>query len=237
MMADEQLEPSTVLDAERFKAYEHSVVQSPLIEQTLERLRPNVRICDVGGATGRFLSTLEHRAGFAIDGTVLEVLESYGSQLVDSRLTFHHASILDTGLPDESFDVVTARHVLHHLVGDGIAHTRRLQQKGLEEMLRLTRRGGTVLILEQVHRVAIFSRLVFLASRLANRYRLRSRFFEAGNVVVSFLTPAEIRQMVASLDGQITEVERTMRRHVSLRWKLTLLMWPVRDALIVIRKR
>ena len=49
----------------------------------------------------------------------------------------------------------------------------------------ITRRIPFVTI-EQVNRVKTFSRLVYHLSSLANRRRLRWRFFEAGTVVVSF---------------------------------------------------
>ena len=135
--------------------------------------------------------------------------------------------------------MVTFRHVLHHLVSDSSSHTLSVQRHGLSQMLRMLRPGGHLVFQEQVHQVKLFSRAVYHLSRLASRYRLRMRFFEAGRVVVSFMTVEEVDKALQSLSDRdaLEVVDSCYRpRSVQLRWKLTLLMANVGDAFYVIRK-
>lgn len=217
--------------------YERSASKSPLVDYVAPLIFPGAVVCDVGGASGRFLSTLESRTGHGIDATVLEIDEAYRDKLVDSRFRFLHASIVDNEIPDEAYDVVTARHVLHHLIGDDVEATLRLQRRGVEEMLRITKPGGYVAFLEQVNRVRLFSRLVYRASLFASRHRIHIGFFDTGTVVVSFLTPREISELVRSLPTSLVAEELYLRRPVPLRWRLTILMGSVQDALFLIQKQ
>ena len=235
-----QMDPGKILDADRFMDYEQSVKRSPLIEALVSLIdRPGLRICDVGGASGVFLQEIARQSSHPIEGTILEVNEDYRSKVVNPSLSFLLASIVDNDLPDASFDVVTFRHILHHLVGNSVAESLALQEKALSEMLRLTRPGGYVLFQEQIHFVRPFSRAVFHLSKLANRFKIRWRYFETGTVVISFLTPDELSALVKrhcdAGQGTVERVEIT-RRSVQWRWRLTLLMSRVGDALFLLRK-
>ena len=239
--AEAQLDPSSVLDAERFLDYERSVVRTPLFERTLAALdRPGLEVCDVGGASGVFLTALEKESPHPFHGTVLEVDPAYRDRQINPRMGFLEASILDNDLPDASFDLMTFRHILHHLVGDSVAACRALQRKAVSELLRLTRPGGQVIFQEQTNEVRRFSSAVYHLSRFANRYRLRWRYFETGTVVISFLTSAELAALVRGLQDQRgdfqIEAESYAPRRVDLRWKLTLLMSRLGDAVYVLRK-
>ena len=135
---------------------------------------------------------------------------------------------------------MTARHVLHHLVSDSAAGTRALQRRGIAEMLRLTRPGGFLVFQEQVHYVRPLSRSVYYLSRFANRHGLRLRLFEAGKVVVSFMTPREIGDDVEAAGRElplVVEAYSDVPRQVALKWKLTLLMANVGDVVYAIRRQ
>ena len=237
---DSQLDPSSVLDADRFLDYEHSIRRSRLVEAVLGLVdRPGLSVGDIGGASGVFLDEIARRAAHPIRGTVIDVMETYRTRLVNPALEFECASILDGSITSDRFDIVTARHVLHHLVADSVSRTLRLQERALTEMVRITRPGGYVVFEEEVNRIRPFSRAVYHLSRFANRHQLRLRYFETGRVVVSFMTPAEIDRTLKSLAdrGTVAILEQGYEsRDMGLRWKLTLLMASVGNQFYVLRK-
>lgn len=236
----EQLAPGRSLDPRRFLDYEASATRAPAFQEVVERIQgPDMTVCDVGGASGRFLAAVMDRARFPFSGHILEVDPFYEDSLVDERLTFIHASVLDSGLPDASFDIVTFRHVLHHLVGETRKASWDLQQQGLEEMLRLAKPGGFLIFTEQVNRVRPFAAAVYHLSKWASDLGLKWRFFEAGRVVVSFMTPAQIERAVrqAGQKHPFSEMRvRVEKRKEALRWRLTLLMAFGGDATFVIER-
>ena len=233
-----QLDPREVLDRHRFLEYEQALDRTWRLDQLVDLIdSPKTSILDVGGASGFFLSELANRAKF--EGTVLEVEAAYETQLADPGIAFIHGSVVDNDLPAEVYDIVTFQHVLHHLVSDSVGDTRRLQEKGLAEMLRLTKPGGYVVFEEEVNLVKPFARLVYLLSRWANRVGIRVKFFEAGQVVVAFPTRAEIDRHVDRItaNGAGVVLERGyIPWQMSWRWRLTLLMAWVGSATVVIQK-
>ncbi|MCB1033259.1 MAG: class I SAM-dependent methyltransferase [Acidobacteria bacterium] len=193
----------------------------------------------MGGASGVFLNQVRQTSGHPFEGTILEVNDAYRTKMVHPSLRFLEASILDNDLPDGSFDIVTFRHILHHLVGGSVQDCLALQRKAISELLRLTRPGGYVLFQEQIHFVKPFSRAVFHLSKLANRYKIRWRYFETGTVVISFLTPGELSTLVdeqCGTHGATLEKREFTRRQVQWRWRLTLLMNKVGDGLFLLKK-
>jgi 2-polyprenyl-3-methyl-5-hydroxy-6-metoxy-1,4-benzoquinol methylase len=224
----EQLDAQSSLDAKRFSEYERLFDRAWMLEQCSARIaRPGLRVCDVGGATGVFLDSLAQRAAHLFEGTIFEVDARHREHVVSSDLRFLNGSILDNDVPDASYDIVTFAHVLHHLGTDSAAGSHALQQRALGELLRITRPGGYLIFEEQVNRVKPFARIVYELSRWANALGLQWSFFEAGTVVVRFMTPAEIETCLA--DQAASGRARIETRHFTpwqmpWRWKLTLLM-------------
>ena len=235
-----QLDTERVLDAERFGEYERGFDRSWMLERCVPRIdRPGLRICDVGGATGVFLAKLAERSPHPFEGTVFEVDAAHRARLARDALRFVNGSILESDLPDGAFDIVTFAHVLHHLVADSAKARRALQERALAEMLRITKPGGYLIFEEQVNRIGPFARVVYELSRLANRTGLRSKFFDAGTVVVRFMTPGEIEGEIAThvRDGRARVEESALTPwDMPGRWKLTLLMSRVGCAGFVVRR-
>jgi len=227
--APQQLSPGEILDAERFMEYEAAVARdSPLVGRVVSLLdRDGMSVCDVGGASGVFLQEVLRRAGRPVEACVMEVNAAYRDRLVDPAIGFVEQSILDNRIADGAFDIVVFRHILHHLVGPDLRQTRANQARALDELIRIARPGGWLLFEEEVNNVRAFSRAVYLLSRAAARWRVRCRFFDAGKVVVSFLTRREIQALLdqRARRGDL-EAVRTQYTPwpMPLRWKLTLLM-------------
>jgi 2-polyprenyl-3-methyl-5-hydroxy-6-metoxy-1,4-benzoquinol methylase len=96
---------------------------------------PGGRLLDIGCGKGDFLARMRGR-GWEVEG--LEV-DSEAVKFACSRhgLTIHHGALETLGLPDGSFDAVTANHVIEH-VHEPIAL--------LRECLRVLKPGGVLVL-------------------------------------------------------------------------------------------
>ena len=111
------------------------------------------RILDAGCGTGEGSSRL---AELYPQGRVLGVDVLDGSLALarsrfahlGSRLTFENRSIFELGLPDASFDLTACRHVIH-----SVPHPERV----LAELIRVTRRGGTLHVIPEDYGMLHFS--------------------------------------------------------------------------------
>ena len=238
-MGQEQINPGEHLDAERFLDYEPKVKASAIIPHTLNVIdADHTKICDVAGASGVFLNELIQRSDVTIEPFIVEVDNAYRDKLVNDKINFLHTSILDNDIEDNSFDIVTFRDMLHHLVADSVAGTLANQHRAFDEMLRITKPGGYLIFEEEANNVRLFSRLVYLMSKFANRHKVRSKFFDAGTVIVSFMTPAEIRQTLEARKekfGLEILVSSFVPQPMPWRWRLTVLMSSISYATYVIR--
>jgi ubiquinone/menaquinone biosynthesis C-methylase UbiE len=84
--------------------------------------------------------------------------------------------------PDQSFDLVVAHQVLHHL--GGVPEILR----GVDEIARVLRPGGRLLYVEMFHKRAVRERLAHLGFRITFRARAL-RFFATADVVVAVRPP------------------------------------------------
>ncbi len=109
-------------------------------------VQPGQRVLDVGCGTGYFARLLAQAVG--LEGQVVGIdaspaMISYASRVTRCSSNCHFqigaAEALD--LPAEHFDAVVSSLVMHHLPDD-------LQGPALQEMWRVLRPGGTVLVAE-----------------------------------------------------------------------------------------
>ncbi|HOW75452.1 MAG TPA: methyltransferase domain-containing protein [Candidatus Competibacteraceae bacterium] len=239
-----QITPDLILDVDRFLFEEASAKDSFIIDLILSKIdRDNMSICDIGGASGVILGEIIRRSSRKINGSILDVIDyknKFSNRYIDLKINFIHSSILDSGISDNQFDIVTFRHVLHHLVGDTPNQSIKLQEQALCEMLRITKHNGYLIFEEEINQVKIFSRLVYYLSKIANRYTIRCKYFQAGICVVSFMNPTEIISTINQISQrQPLEIQHLSYRPwpMSLRWKLTLLMARVGSFFLVVHKK
>ena len=132
-MADESMVRTLAAQAEAIWPQE-----LPLLRRV--PLPPGARILDAGCGTGEGASRLAEAfpgatvLGVDIVDAHLELARRRFPGLA-SRLTFEHRSVYQLGLPDGSFDLTVSRHVIH-----SIPHAEQV----LAELIRVTRRGGTL---------------------------------------------------------------------------------------------
>jgi ubiquinone/menaquinone biosynthesis C-methylase UbiE len=240
MSSPRGFDAKATLDVDVFLSYENETSHPDYIPSVLGLITtPNLKLLDVGGASGVFLNEMMTAAAQPLQATNLEFMGEYASKQVSDQIEFIEGSILDSGIPDGSYDIVTFRHILHHLVADTVPETLANQQHALDEMLRIVKPGGYLAFEEELNQSRRFSRVVYQLSKWGHRSRFKSRFYEgAGSVVVSFLSPAEIAAMLDEL-GHTRSLELVKHDYhpwkMPLRWKATVLMANVGSALYVIR--
>ncbi|MBI5393970.1 MAG: class I SAM-dependent methyltransferase [Verrucomicrobia bacterium] len=236
-----QHNPTVTLTPERFAAMEQAMGDPKRLDCIAGLvMQDGMRILDIGGAKGKLLSDLAARSGRALQLFNLDISDYYAGKQLDAGIQFVCGSILDARLEEASFDIVTFRHVLHHLVASNIRATLENQRQALERMCRLLKPGGHLVFEEEVNNVRLFSRMVYHLSKWASDRGIVLKAFDTARVVVSFMTPGEIRAALDALASQVgMEVERCSYQSwpMPLRWKLTILMSRVGSVFYVVRRR
>lgn len=95
--------------------------------------------CGFGAYTIAFAANGFEVSGFDISPASVEITRQGLAQCGFEAANIRVASILDTGYEDASFDAVNAHAVLDHLT---VLDT----QKAIEELFRITRKGGLIVI-------------------------------------------------------------------------------------------
>ena len=200
--------------------------------------RTPLRVCEFGGGGGIVLHMIEEELGGQPMLVNAELVGQYGQRQVSDSIRFVQTSILEAGLADDAFDVVIARNVLHHLIGDTLRQTRQNQSYVFAELLRVTKPGGLIIIQEQVNQRSWACSMIYYLSRLASRLKLRIESFEVTpNTVIAYLTRSQLEALAESrLPRDQWQTSQYTRRPMALRWRLTVLMSNNGDALLALRK-
>jgi ubiquinone/menaquinone biosynthesis C-methylase UbiE len=126
--------------------------EMPLLQRYA--LPSDPRILDAGCGTGegssRLAGLFPHAQVLGVDivDKHLDLARGRYANLA-SRLTFEHQSIYELNAPDQSFDLVVCRHVLH-----SIPHAERV----IGELVRVTRRGGYLHLIPEDYGMLHFER-------------------------------------------------------------------------------
>ena len=185
-----------------------------------------LRVCEFGGADGLLLAAVRETLGERVELVNAELVEAFAQRQAHPSIRFVPTSILDPAFPDASFDVVIARHVLHHLIANSFAATRANQAMAFTQLARIVRPGGLVLIEEHVNPSAFSCRVLYQASRLATVIGLGIPAFEVTPyTVVAFLTPPHLTALATRHPGPglFPVAEQFQPVPMPLQWRLTLL--------------
>jgi len=192
-----QIKPDKSLQPQKFLEYEERP-NKKILQTVLSIIKkPDLKICDIGGASGVFLNEIINSSKYNINPVILEVNDYYKDKVVNDKIEFKQGSILDKDLRDNSYDIIIFRLTLHHIVSNSLKKTVLLQQRALKEIFRITKRGGYVIIEDQVIQIRLFSWLIYLFSKIANKLKLRIKYFDIENVIVRFLSQNEIHNIIS----------------------------------------
>ncbi len=109
---------------------------------------PDWSVLEVGGGNGYTLELIRGETG--IDRLVNAEISyrAFKSQAIDCiQLVGSHAGFIP--FRDGAFDCVLAKNLLHHLVGRTRKASRAKVREVMQEMLRVIRPGGYIIIIEQ----------------------------------------------------------------------------------------
>jgi 2-polyprenyl-3-methyl-5-hydroxy-6-metoxy-1,4-benzoquinol methylase len=191
------------LDLERFLEYEHAEpIESRSLKLALELIKPDVDVLDIGGASGILLSELLKRSPLKFHAHLLEINDFYKSRIKDSRINFIKGSILNID-QTKHFDVVLARQMLHHLIGSGFKQTKVNQIKALQNLWKLVKPEGYLIIEEAVNNNEVASKLIFYGSKFAKIVRLKIKSLEIGRVIVRYMAQQELINTIITLENAI----------------------------------
>ena len=218
--------------------YAHHMLESRIINAVTTRVnKPNLSICDVGGANGIISNAIILKSPFKIRANVLDVFTKYKDQLVNNGIHFIRGSIIKNKFKDNSFDFVIFRDVMHHIIVGGTKETQKNQVKAFEEMIRITKKGGFIIFEEEINNSTLSSRILFYLSKIANRINVQVANINIGKVVVSFMSKKEIEEILDKYPNEIKVLKRQfIRWNFSFLWKSTMLMNKFYRAFYVIQK-
>ena len=233
-----QLSPKKILEPERFLLYEGS--DNSLIVPIILNLikKDNTSICDVGGASGKLLKEIVNKSNFKIKPVIMDIDDFYQDKICNYNIEFLNESVLNNKLDDNHFDIIIFRHLLHHLISNNLKNTIKIQKLALDEIFRITKRNGYVIFLEQVNNNKLFSWIIYLLSKLANKLEINIKLFYTGKVIVHFLSYNYIKKLLGEFKKKYNlRIYRTQYFHwkLSLKWRITLLMSNVGSVFYIIK--
>ncbi len=174
-----------------------------------------VKICEFGGGAGQLLNEIRKSHPNA-DLINVELIDEYKRFLVSKKIKLVISSVLDSKFPNNSFDIVLMRNVLHHLIGKNLKETAENQKHALLELKRLIKPGGAVFIEELTNSSAAVCMLLYLLTKLNSKIRLRFfSFYINPNAIVYFFTPGRLSNLYVEIFGKSNIVAKQIHRVVT----------------------
>ena len=217
--------------------YKHSPL-THLILEWLKNKKTNkkIEICEFGGGAGQLLG--EIRKSYPnYSYSNVEIVNDYKQFLVSKEIAFVLGSVLNSHFPDNSFDVLIMRDVLHHLVGRNYKETLYNQTFALKELKRLVRPGGVIFIEELTNESELATRIIYHLSYLNSKIGVHiPSLFVNSYVIVVFLTSAKLLSSCNSVFGE--KNIKTQMLGVETKWYFQILhlFSGLKKVILVIKK-
>lgn len=186
--------------------------------------RAKIRFSKWGGGSGAFLDLVLENTSIKETYNMELVYDTYRKQ-VNGGISLIGGNALDLPFKDCSFEWVVVKNLLHHLVGRTRRESKAFVRRAVEELIRVTKNGGYVIILDQYNRHRLFSSAIFYLTLFFSVFGIGFKSFGWGkNVIVSFLTPDETRDFLTGASNVEIVLNVENRLDVSRKLKYTLLM-------------
>lgn len=170
----------------------------------------SARVLELGCGTGHRLAGL-HRdhADFRLFGLdITPAMVRTARQVRPAPISFLIGDCLAAPFAGGQFDAVIIFDVLHHLVSGAKEVSNRLRARGLEELVRLVRPGGRIVLEEVCVNTAWRAKLIFAVSRLLSLVHLSIPALHVHtDVVLNFFTLAELEQALDRAGLRLVERE------------------------------
>lgn len=206
---------------------------------TKHKSAKTIKICEFGGGGGNLLKAIKQSLKHSkLELHNVELVGMYKKAQVSKDIHFTQGSVLNPEFDDATFDVVIVRNVLHHLIAPALRVTRDNQQQALDELSRITKKGGLVLIEEQVNNNPLACSIFFYASWLATKLKLNIKSFQiTPSTIVGYMTQSELRKICRKVIPTKFWLENTFTHWPpELHWRLTMLMNQTGSAFIAMKK-
>lgn len=200
--------------AEYYSQSDQSASKSPIIPLFLNWAknksgRKSLKVCEFGGGGGVLLDSISKRTKLKIELCNAEIVEKYRKYQINSKIKFYIDSILNSCFPDNFFDCVIIRDVLHHLIGGNYQDTQKNQRKALSELKRITKPDGIILIEELVNQSTIAVKIIYWLSRLNNKIGIRSRSFGISPyTIIALLTSRALIKITKEIFGSKNIIQK-----------------------------
>ena len=218
---------------------------SPIIPELLDWLQKQTppsepfKICEFGGGGGLILKLIKDRSNHKLELHNAELVNKYKNHQASESIKFTETSVLNSDFPDNYFDAVLIRNVLHHLIGDSPKQTRINQDKAIKEMTRVTKPGKLILIEEQTNQSKLSCSIIFYLSKLACKLKLNIKNFQiTPHTLVAYLTHKQLLKIITDNQKISTQKNKYYRwKDLSLKWKLILLLHNTGTSLFKLNKK
>jgi SAM-dependent methyltransferase len=176
--------------------------EDPIIVDFIKSDIGPARVLEVGGGTGYLLSLLAKESNDAQLYNCELTYQAYRDQ-ADPNILFIGGNGLSLPFSESKFDYVIAKNLLHHLVSNTRKKSKILAQRAAAELQRVVKNEGYIIIVEQYHQYRFCASILFYLTLFLSKGSVRLEALGIRpKVVVSFLTPSEIKTLFRSQTEQ-----------------------------------
>lgn len=220
-------------DYKRHKGLVHPEHDPIILDFFKKHASNDDKILEVGGGSGYMLDLITTITGSKFIYNCEIVPGAYKMQ-ANENINLLGGDALNLPFKSNSFDFVLIKNLLHHLVGRTRKESKNNAKKAISEIKRVLHKDGYIILLEQYNNYKLFSSIIFYITTIGAMFKFRLKLLGWGkNVIVSFLTPEEIINLLIDSTNLDIVLSVNSRLNVSKIFRYTLLMSHIGRLLII----